>query len=59
MILGVEIENFDVFDKDRAGILIEESIRLTTGIAILTLLSDATIQARPVSWDAFHSFRMS
>ena len=26
MILGVEIENFDVFDKDLAGILIEESI---------------------------------
>ena len=28
MILGVEIENFDVFDKDRAGILIEESITI-------------------------------
>ncbi|MBE7070360.1 MAG: hypothetical protein E7386_07650 [Ruminococcaceae bacterium] len=26
MILGVEIENFDVFDKDLAGILIEESV---------------------------------
>ena len=28
MILGVEIENFDVFDRDRAGILIDESIAL-------------------------------
>lgn len=28
MILGVEIENFDVFDKDLAGILIEESIQI-------------------------------
>ena len=28
MILGVEIENFDVFDKDLAGILIEESIAI-------------------------------
>ena len=28
MILGVEIENFDVFDKDLAGILIEESVRI-------------------------------
>ncbi len=28
MILGVEIENFDVFDKDLAGILIEESIEI-------------------------------
>ena len=26
MILGVEIENFDVFDKDLAGILLDESI---------------------------------
>ena len=26
MILGVEIENFDVFDKDLAGILIDESV---------------------------------
>ena len=24
MILGVEIENFDVFDKDKAGILIDD-----------------------------------
>ena len=24
MILGIEIENFDVFDKDRAGILIDD-----------------------------------
>ena len=28
MILGVEIENFDVFDKDLAGILIDESITI-------------------------------
>ena len=28
MILGVEIENFDVFDKDLAGILIDESIQI-------------------------------
>lgn len=28
MILGVEIENFDVFDRDRAGILIDESIAI-------------------------------
>lgn len=28
MILGVEIENFDVFDKDLAGILIDESISI-------------------------------
>lgn len=28
MILGVEIENFDVFDRDRAGILIDESIEV-------------------------------
>ncbi|MBO4680942.1 MAG: ATP-binding protein [Clostridiales bacterium] len=28
MILGVEIENFDVFDKDLAGILIEESVQI-------------------------------
>jgi len=28
VILGVEIENFDVFDKDLAGILIEESVRI-------------------------------
>lgn len=28
MILGVEIENFDVFDKDLSGILIEESVRI-------------------------------
>ena len=24
MILGIEIENFDVFDKDKAGILIDD-----------------------------------
>ena len=24
MILGIEIENFDVFDKDRAGILLDD-----------------------------------
>ena len=28
MILGVEIENFDVFDRDRAGILIDESVQI-------------------------------
>ncbi len=28
MILGVEIENFDVFDKDLAGILIEEGVSI-------------------------------
>jgi predicted ATPase len=28
MILGVEIENFDVFDRDRAGILIDESVAI-------------------------------
>ena len=70
MILGVEIENFDVFDKDLAGILIDESISIAkdkaagnvtsiTGFATLMLLSDATVPARPVSWDAFRSFRMS
>ena len=26
MILGIEIENFDVFDKDKAGILIDDFI---------------------------------
>ena len=29
MILGVEIENFDVFDKDRAGILIDDVVNVS------------------------------
>ena len=31
MILGIEIENFDVFDKDKAGILIDDYVSAREG----------------------------
>ena len=44
MILGIEIENFDVFDNDKAGILIDDYLagkkteKLRTAFAVLMLL---------------------
>ena len=41
MILGIEIENFDVFDKDRAGILLDDYLSDIRKTERLTMLSEA------------------
>ena len=61
MILGIELENFDVFDKDKAGILIDDIFPIRIQAVrrmpseVLMPSSAATAPVRHLSWDAWLS----